>query len=118
MRGREARFTWQHVFLAAICASLSLCLPLTANAQGSGPAPGMEALVWVFLGGAAVSVAALIGFVGLIIPHLLRLLIGPDHRLLVPAAALGGAAFLVACDTIARTLLGGRELPVGAITAL
>jgi iron complex transport system permease protein len=68
--------------------------------------------------GAAVSVSGLIGFVGLIIPHLLRLAVGPDHRLLVPAAALGGAAFLVVCDTAARTVLGGRELPVGAITAL
>jgi iron complex transport system permease protein len=68
--------------------------------------------------GAAVSVAGLIGFVGLIIPHLLRLLLGPDHRLLVPAAAIGGAAFLVLCDTAARVLLPGRELPVGAITAI
>jgi len=68
--------------------------------------------------GAAVSISGLIGFVGLIIPHLLRLSFGPDHRLLVPSAALAGAAFLVVCDTIARTLLGGRELPVGAITAL
>jgi iron complex transport system permease protein len=68
--------------------------------------------------GAAVSAAGLIGFVGLIIPHLLRLMLGPDHRLLVPAAALGGAAFLVLCDTLARTLLDGRELPVGAITAV
>ena len=68
--------------------------------------------------GAAVSVAGLIGFVGLIIPHLLRLVLGPDHRLLIPAAALGGGAFLVLCDTIARSLLDGRELPVGAITAI
>lgn len=68
--------------------------------------------------GAAVSAAGLIGFVGLIIPHLLRLVLGPDHRLLVPASALAGAAFLVACDTVARTVLPGRELPVGAITAL
>jgi iron complex transport system permease protein len=68
--------------------------------------------------GAAVSAAGLIGFVGLIIPHLLRLLLGPDHRLLIPAAVLGGATFLVACDTLARTLPGGRELPVGAITAI
>jgi iron complex transport system permease protein len=68
--------------------------------------------------GAAVSVAGLVGFVGLIVPHLLRLLLGPDHRLLIPAAALAGAMFLVLCDTVARTLLGGRELPVGAITAL
>jgi iron complex transport system permease protein len=68
--------------------------------------------------GAAVSVAGLVGFVGLIIPHLLRILIGADHRLLVPSAALGGGAFLVLCDTVARTALGGRELPVGAITAI
>ncbi len=67
---------------------------------------------------AAVSVSGLIGFVGLIVPHLLRLLIGSEHRLLVPAAALGGGAFLALCDTLARTLLDGRELPVGAITAL
>lgn len=68
--------------------------------------------------GAAVSVSGLIGFVGLIIPHLLRLALGPDHRLLVPASALGGAAFLVLCDLLARSVLGGSELPVGAITAL
>jgi iron complex transport system permease protein len=68
--------------------------------------------------GAAVSVAGLIGFVGLIIPHLLRLVLGPDHRLLIPASALAGAAFLVICDALARTVLGGRELPVGAITAI
>jgi iron complex transport system permease protein len=68
--------------------------------------------------GAAVAVAGLVGFVGLIVPHLLRLILGPDHRLLVPAAALAGAAFLVLCDALARTILPGRELPVGAITAL
>jgi len=68
--------------------------------------------------GAAVAVSGLVGFVGLIIPHVLRLAFGPDHRLLVPASALGGAAFLVLCDTAARTGLPGRELPVGAITAL
>jgi iron complex transport system permease protein len=68
--------------------------------------------------GAAVAVSGLVGFVGLIIPHLLRLVFGPDHRLLVPASALAGAAFLVVCDTAARTVLPGRELPVGAITAL
>lgn len=67
---------------------------------------------------AAVSVSGLIGFVGLIVPHLLRLLIGAEHRLLVPAAALGGGAFLALSDTAARTVLDGRELPVGAITAL
>ena len=68
--------------------------------------------------GAAVAVSGLVGFVGLIVPHLLRLAIGADHRLLVPASAIAGAAFLVVADALARTLLGGRELPVGAITAL
>ena len=68
--------------------------------------------------GAAVAVSGLIGFVGLIVPHTLRLVIGSDHRLLVPAAALSGAGFLVLSDTVARTLLDGRELPVGAVTAL
>ncbi|MBK7949670.1 MAG: iron ABC transporter permease [Deltaproteobacteria bacterium] len=68
--------------------------------------------------GAAVSVSGLIGFVGLIVPHALRLVIGSDHRLLVPATAITGAGFLVLSDTLARTLVDGRELPVGAVTAL
>lgn len=68
--------------------------------------------------GAAVAVSGLIGFVGLIVPHTLRLVIGSDHRLLLPATALAGAGFLVLSDTVARTILDGRELPVGAVTAL
>ena len=68
--------------------------------------------------GAAVSVSGMIGFVGLIVPHLLRLLLGPDHRLLLPASFLGGAIFLVWADTLARTALGAAELPVGVVTAL
>lgn len=68
--------------------------------------------------GAAVAVSGLIGFVGLIVPHALRLVIGSDHRLLIPASALTGASFLVLSDTVARTILSGRELPVGAVTAL
>jgi iron complex transport system permease protein len=68
--------------------------------------------------GAAVSIGGPIGFVGIIIPHLVRLLVGPDHRLVLPAAALFGAAFLVACDLIARTILAPVELPVGIVTAL
>ena len=68
--------------------------------------------------GAAVSVGGPIGFVGIIIPHLVRLLVGPDHRLVLPAAALFGAAFLVGCDLVARTILAPVELPVGIITAL
>lgn len=72
--------------------------------------------------GACVSVAGLIGFVGLFVPHIMRLLLGTDHRLLVPASALGGALFLIFCDFVARTLFsaGGlqTQLPVGVITAL
>ncbi|HWK10433.1 MAG TPA: iron ABC transporter permease [Vicinamibacterales bacterium] len=68
--------------------------------------------------GAAVSIGGPIGFVGIVIPHLVRLLVGPDHRLVLPAAALFGAAFLVGCDLVARTLIAPIELPVGIITAL
>ncbi len=69
--------------------------------------------------GVAVSLAGLVGFVGLMVPHILRLLLGPDHRLLVPASALGGAAFLVASDLVARLLFRalGTEPPVGVVTA-
>ncbi len=66
----------------------------------------------------AVSIAGAIGFVGLIVPHLMRLLVGADHRRLLPAAALFGGAFLVAADTLARSALGPRQLPVGVLTAL
>lgn len=66
---------------------------------------------------AAVAFAGIIGFVGLIVPHGLRLAFGPDHRLLVPGAALGGAAFLVLADAGARTLLQPVQLPVGVLTA-
>jgi iron complex transport system permease protein len=66
----------------------------------------------------AVSVAGLIGFVGLVVPHLLRLLLGPDHRLLLPVGFLGGAAFLVLADLAARLLVAPNEIPVGVVTAL
>ncbi len=68
--------------------------------------------------GAAVSVSGIIAFVGLIVPHVLRLTLGSDHRLLIPASMLGGAAFLVLSDLAARTVIAPAEIPVGAITAL
>jgi iron complex transport system permease protein len=68
--------------------------------------------------GAAVSVGGPVGFIGIIVPHLVRLLVGSDHRLVLPASALFGAAFLIACDVVARTALAPVELPVGVITAL
>jgi iron complex transport system permease protein len=65
----------------------------------------------------AVSLGGIIGFVGLIVPHFLRMLFGPDHRTLLPLCALGGAIFLLAADTLARTLLAPAEMPVGVLTA-
>ena len=67
---------------------------------------------------AAVSLAGPIGFIGIVVPHLVRLLVGVDHRIVLPASALFGAAFLVLCDLAARTLLAPIEIPVGVITAM
>jgi iron complex transport system permease protein len=68
--------------------------------------------------GLAVSVSGSIGYVGLLVPHLVRLIFGSDYRLLVPATALSGAVVMVAADTLARTVLAPSELPVGAVMAL
>jgi len=67
---------------------------------------------------AAVSISGVIGFIGLIVPHIIRMLVGSDHRILLPSAALTGAIVLIACDTISRTIMSPAELPVGLITAL
>jgi iron complex transport system permease protein len=68
--------------------------------------------------GAAVSVGGPIGFVGIIVPHLIRLVVGADHRLVLPASTFFGAAFLVICDVIARIVIAPVELPVGVVTAV
>jgi iron complex transport system permease protein len=126
---REGIALWVALFLAgglACALPLARGLNLLTLGEDSARQLGIDVdrerrvllLATSLMVGAAVSAAGLIGFVGLIVPHLLRLVLGPDHRLLVPAAALSGAAFLVLCDTAARTLLGARELPVGAVTAL
>ena len=84
----------------------------------------VERLKQVLLGAAtltaaaAVAVSGVIGFVGLIIPHAVRLVVGPDHRVLLPAATLAGAIFLTAADTLARVAAAPGEIPVGVITAL
>ena len=67
---------------------------------------------------AAVSLAGPIGFVGIVVPHLVRLMVGVDHRIVLPASALFGAAFLVGCDLVARTVLAPVEVPVGVVTAM
>lgn len=78
-----------------------------------------ELVVCTALGvGAAVAAAGLIGFIGLMVPHLMRLLCGPDHRLLLPAAMLAGASLLLFADLLARLLLAPAELPIGIVTAL
>jgi iron complex transport system permease protein len=68
--------------------------------------------------GACVAMTGMVAFVGLVVPHLVRLLIGPDHRGLLPCAALGGALLLVGADNLARVVAAPAELPVGIITAL
>jgi len=70
------------------------------------------------LTGLAVSVAGAIGYVGLIVPHVMRMIFGTDYRLLIPASAIGGAIAIVLADTLARTVVAPTELPVGAMTAL
>ena len=70
------------------------------------------------LTGAIVSVSGMIGFVGMVVPHAVRLLIGSDHRLLLPASALVGGMFLALADTMARTIMAPAEIPVGIVTAL
>jgi iron complex transport system permease protein len=67
---------------------------------------------------AAVSVSGVIGFVGLVVPHLLRLIVGPDYRLLVPLSAIGGGIYVLWADTLARTVLSPKEIPLGVLTAL
>jgi iron complex transport system permease protein len=120
---------WIGAFLAlglAVLVPLARALNALALGDDSAALLGFEParvklallLATSLLVGAAVAVAGLVGFVGLIVPHALRLVIGADHRLLLPASALAGASFLVLCDALARTALGGPELPVGAITAL
>jgi len=65
-----------------------------------------------------VAISGIVGFVGLIAPHIVRLLLGPSHRTLLPAAALFGGAFLVMADVLARVLVSPAELPIGVLTAL
>jgi len=92
----------------------------TARTLGVDPATAKRILLVTtsLMTGLAVSVSGTIGFVGLMVPHLMRMALGPDHRLLLPASLFFGAAFLILADTLARTLLAPMELPVGVVTAL
>jgi iron complex transport system permease protein len=75
-------------------------------------------LLSALITGAVVSVSGMIGFIGMVVPHAVRLLVGADHRLLLPASALVGGTFLMVADTLARTMLSPSEVPVGILTAL
>jgi cobalamin transport system permease protein len=131
--GLDAR-TWTHVWLCApfvvlgIAAAISQSRDLDLLQQGEETAASlgvnlelskrMLTLTAALLTGAAVAVAGMIGFVGLVIPHAVRLVIGPSNRSLVPASAVAGAAFLIVCDLIARTVHPPGEIRLGVITAL
>lgn len=108
--------------LAASARSLNLMMLGERDAFDLGVEVGRVRLI-VFIAasllvGSSVASGGSVGYVGLVVPHLVRLSIGSDNRITVPAAALGGALFVVIADTVARTIIAPRELPVGAITAL
>ena len=126
--------SWPHVrilapySIAALAATFLLARRLDVLALGDEPAASLGVRVQrlralltglaAVLTGSAVAVAGLIGFVGLVVPHMARFLIGSSHRYAIPMAALLGAALLVGSDIIARTIASPRELPVGIVTAV
>ncbi len=124
------RLAWPALALLGLALLLSLPLArslnllargeLQAAALGVSVRPLRYAIFFIasLLTAGAVSIGGSIGFVGLVVPHLLRLWLGSDHRLLLPAAALGGGLLLLAADTLARTLIAPQQLPVGVLTAL
>ena len=110
-----------------VVATVVLSRDLNVMALGEEPAAhlGLDVeqtkklffLLAALMAGATVAACGLIGFVGLIVPHSVRLAIGPDHRRLVPASALAGATFLVLADSLARTVIAPVEIPIGVVTA-
>ena len=119
-----ALITLSLVFM--ICLGLARSLNVLSMGESTAKLLGESThrLLWLVyilasvLTAAAVSIAGNIGFVGLIVPHLMRILIGSDHRMLLPSATIFGGLFLVVSDTLARTVMAPRQLPVGVITAL
>ena len=125
---RSTDLVWSAAFIAAglVAAllgtkALNVCLMGDDVALSVGMNVGRVRLVMLgvaaLLAGAAVSFAGLLGFVGLIVPHVMRLIVGNDLRVLVPASALAGAGFVCLCDVCARTLFAPYELPVGILMA-
>lgn len=134
MMGSHSGASWRSVgilatcFVPALVVLLALARPLNLLAIGESTAAylgtSVERTKWIafatatLLAAASVSVSGTIGFVGLIVPHAVRLIWGGDNRALLPCSALAGAAFLVSADTVSRTLAGANELPIGIVTAL
>ncbi|GIP14667.1 corrinoid ABC transporter permease [Paenibacillus montaniterrae] len=132
--GSIAMKSWEHVYLLVPFVLVALpilifygrVLNLLALGEREAAYLGVEVersklivlIVCTLLTAAAVSVSGVIGFVGLVVPHLLRLIVGPDYRLLVPLSAFGGAIYMIAADTVARLALSPKELPLGVVTAL
>ncbi|MBL9054811.1 MAG: iron chelate uptake ABC transporter family permease subunit, partial [Rhodobacteraceae bacterium] len=116
------------ILIVGLALSPLLARGLNAMALGEGvarhlgvPVEGVKRgaiLIVAAMTGASVAVSGGIGFVGIVVPHILRLAIGPDHRSLLPAAALFGAALLIAADTVSRLVVSPAELPIGIIMAL
>ncbi len=116
------------LMLAGVAAAYSMAGDLNAFLLGEEQAAHLgvdverRKLVLLMVGslltGAAVSISGLVGFIGLVVPHMARLVFGPDHRLLLPTSALLGSLFLVLADLLARLLIAPAEIPVGIITAL
>jgi iron complex transport system permease protein len=110
----------------AVFATLPRALNLLTMGEDVAASRGVDvvrAQRWAFFSaslatGAAVSLGGPVGFIGIVVPHLVRLMVGSDHRVVLPAATLFGAAFLVMCDLLARTVMAPVEIPVGIITAL
>jgi iron complex transport system permease protein len=133
MGGIDSR-TWEHVWLALPCLVVGLALALLYArdldvlllGEEAGLALGTEVehvkrvvlTGTALLTGGAVAVSGVIGFVGLVVPHIVRLVIGPKHKYLLPASALTGAAFLIIADILARTLQRPQEIRLGIITAV
>ena len=134
MLGSHANASWQSVSILAACLVpalailFSLARPLNLLAIGEPTAAYLGASVErtklvafataTLLTAASVAVSGAIGFVGLVVPHAIRLVWGGDNRSLLPCSALAGAAFLVGADTLSRTIAGTNELPIGIVTAL
>ena len=116
------------IALAGILLAFTMTRKLDLLALGERPARhlgvNVEALrkqvivIVAFLTSAAVAFAGIIGFVGLVVPHILRMALGPGHRMLLPASVLGGSLLMLAADTAARTLVTNADLPIGMLTAL